>query len=153
MTEYEKVKARMLRFMEGVDYVRLFGGRAEDVKRKLKTLFDCVEEGAKPGYLEMIVHLLRVVQEAAVSQVLQKASIQFLLDMVLFLRNFNENYFKKQEIETQTEFITRALQGFLTMLDAIKIMRMQISIMRKWQAFEPPAFKLSRLYLEGLKEE
>jgi len=156
---YKETREKMLGYMDSLEFVALFEGRNKDVKNKVQKLIALADNAVEDKPIDLdesrkiVKHLIFVIQRLAIERQLSKADAAFLIDLALFLDNFNNNFFKIDEIGASVQFIIRALQGHLTMVDTIRILRAQNEIMQRWSKFEPPAFKLSRMYLESLEEK
>ncbi|MCJ7450677.1 MAG: hypothetical protein MUP58_02970 [Candidatus Nanohaloarchaeota archaeon QJJ-9] len=66
--------------------------------------------------------------------------------------NWNQQLKQDKDIETLSRAINRILEGEKTMDDTISMLKTLKQHMDKYRRNEPPAFKLSRHYLEKIRE-
>jgi hypothetical protein len=72
---------------------------------------------------------------------------------LLLIFNWNQTLGKRPDIERDIKLVDMGVKGQLTMLDTIRVLRQLLPKMEAMGKYEPPAFNLSRAYLDSLKEE
>ena len=72
---------------------------------------------------------------------------------LLLIFNWNQTLEKKPEIERDIKLVDMVVRGQLTMLNTIRILQRFLPKLKAMEQYKPPAFDLSRAYLNSLKKE
>lgn len=72
---------------------------------------------------------------------------------LLLVFNWNQTLGKRPDIERDIKMVDMTIKGQLTMLDTIRVLRQLLPKLEAMERYEPPAFNLSRAYLDSLKKE
>jgi hypothetical protein len=72
---------------------------------------------------------------------------------LLLVFNWNQVLGKRPDVERDIKLVDMIIKGQLTMLDTIRVLRQLLPKLKAMEQYEPPAFDLSRAYLNSLKKE
>ncbi|MBA7575291.1 hypothetical protein ES708_17112 [subsurface metagenome] len=72
---------------------------------------------------------------------------------LLLVFNWNKELGKRIDIETSVSAVQRIVEGQMTMIDTINLLKTVSERLQKLNRYGPPAFELSRHYLESLEEK
>jgi hypothetical protein len=137
---------------------------SEDGSRKIKQSLNIVtnqmERVYKNEHIEPSVEEKSLVRETVnlfVDIALGKPITAIFRDLsstyLLLIFNWNQTLGKRPDIERDIKLVDMGVKGQLTMLDTIRVLRQLLPKMEAMGKYEPPAFNLSRAYLDSLKEE
>ena len=72
---------------------------------------------------------------------------------LLLVFNWNKELGKRPDIELSVSAAQRIVEGQMTMIDTINLLKTVSERLQKLSGYEPPAFELSRHYLQSLEGE
>ncbi|GAI60825.1 unnamed protein product [marine sediment metagenome] len=72
---------------------------------------------------------------------------------LLLVFNWNKELGKRPDIELSVSAAQRIVEGQMTMIDTINLLKTVSERLQKLIGYEPPAFELSRHYLQSLEEK
>jgi len=113
------------------------------LKRKEKTTEEEISQIKKA-----LNFLLQTAIEKPITPILKDLIDEF----IIFIANWNENLGKEIEIRQKIYTLRRFVDYHLSVIDAIQILKTLAKKTEEIQRFSPPAFELSRHYLNSLQE-
>lgn len=139
------------------DLKKVFGPRLDKVKEALEIvecqMNDLAEDvtvevsGEEKSRVKEVVNLfLSIAVNQPIAPIFRDLSRFYLL----LVFNWNKELGKRADIEASVSTVQRIVEGQMTMIDTINILRALLERARKTQQYSPPAFELSRHYLESL---
>ncbi|MBA7515071.1 hypothetical protein ES705_07109 [subsurface metagenome] len=139
------------------DLKKVFGPRLDKVKKALEIvecqMNDLAEDvtveasGEEKSRVKEVVNLFLSI---AVNQPIVPIFRDLSMCYLLLVFNWNKELGKRADIEASVSAVQRIVEGQMTMIDTINILRALLERARKTQQYGPPAFELSRHYLESL---
>lgn len=137
---------------------------SEDGSRKIKQALNIVtnqmEKVYKNEHIEPTVEeksLMREIVNLFVNIALEKPITPIFRDLsstyLLLIFNWNQILEKRPDIERDIKLVDMVVKGQLTMLTTIRLLQRFLPKLKAMEQYEPPAFNLSRAYLDSLKEE
>jgi|GEM_PF-4556223 len=90
----------------------------------------------------------RTLSEVLMYQPLTPFMVDFSKDFAEVLKNWNDQLVRAQDIAHYASFIARVSEDYLTMHELAQILRGFVPRMQRLMQYTPPAFDLSRHYLE-----
>lgn len=77
-------------------------------------------------------------------------TLKFIELWSLVVFNWNENICKSPAISDSCKEITLILNGYLTIREATDLLKIMIERMREFQGWQPPAFEISKHFIDYL---
>jgi len=143
-----------------MDLRRVFGDRLPALKKALGIMECQMDDLAQDKKIEASGEDKSTVKEAvnsflsiAVSQPITLIFRDLSRTYLLLAFNWNRELGKRQDMESEIRAVQGIVEGQLTMLDTINLLKTLLQRGREMLDYRPPAFELSRHYLESLREE
>ncbi len=142
------------------DLKKVFGPRLDKVKEsfeimvcQMNNLAEDTEVEASGEEKSRVKEVVNLFLSIAVNQPIVPIFRDLSRFYLLLVFNWNKELGKRPDIETSVCAVQRIVEGQVTMIDTINILRALLERARKTQQYGPPAFELSRHYLETLNKE
>lgn len=143
-----------------MDLRRVFGDRLPVIKKALEIMECQMDDLAQDKKIEASDKDKSTVKEAlnlflsiAVSQPITLIFRDLSKTYLLLAFNWNRELGKRQDMESAIRAVQGIVEGQLTMFDTINLLKTLSQRGREMLDYRPPAFELSRHYLESLREE
>jgi len=142
------------------DLKKVFGPRLDKVKGVFELLQRQMNELAEDKTVEVSGEEKSRVKEVVnlfLSIAVNEPIVPIFRDLskfyLLLMFNWNKELGKRPDIENQISTAQKIVEAQLTLLDTIGLLKMLLRRGRDMRNWNPPAFELSRHYLESLKEK
>jgi len=161
LKKYQETVSKIKKIFEWeVDLRRVFGPRLDKVKKALE-IMECqmddlaedIEVEASGEEKSRVKEVVNLFLSIAVNQPIVPIFRDLSRFYLLLVFNWNKELGKRADIEASVSTVQRIVEGQMTMIDTINILRALLERARKTQQYGPPAFELSRHYLETLNKE
>jgi len=123
------------------------------MKKHLDDVLDEKKVQVQKKEIEMVRKTVKLLMEVVVMQPIRPLVRDLTLEMSLLAFNWNRMIGRVKEIEVNALALRRLVEGHLTLVDAIGVAKRLIREMRRSAGFKPPAFELSKAYLQTLTEK
>ena len=159
---YKNTLAKINKILEYEnDIKKIFSERGtESIRQTLNLITSQMEKVYKDEKVEPTGKEKSLVKETVslfVDIVLGKPITPIFRDLsdtyLLLVFNWNQALGKRPDIEKDVKLVDMVIKGQLTMLDTIRVLRQLLPRLKTIGQYEPPAFDLSRAYLNSLKKE
>jgi len=159
MKTYEDTKSEIIEFMGDTRFIEMFQGKAEHIKNIIADIFDDIELLMKNEDIESLkfkCDKIRIedgvdtIMYVAVEFPISEIECDLLKNITQLFYNYNDNVIKDESIKIRSSFLTNFLDGFLSLRDAINIIRNYSRSSERLTKFNPPSFELSRHYIDSL---
>ncbi|MBA7614890.1 hypothetical protein ES703_22164 [subsurface metagenome] len=142
------------------DLKKVFGPRLDKVngvfELMLRQMDDLAEDkaveasGEEKSKVKEVVNLfLSIAVNRPIVPIFRDLSRFYLL----LVFNWNKELGKRPDIELSVSAAQRIVEGQMTMIDTINLLKTVSERLQKLIGYEPPAFELSRHYLQSLEEK
>ena len=152
---YRQKKNALLRAMDAPVFNKYFGPLGRDLRRSLNIMFrdlDALATNQQPqptrDEARLVAITARTLSEVLMYQPLTPFMVNFSKDFAEVLKNWNDQLVRAQDIAHYASFIARVSEDYLTMHELAQILRGFVPRMQRMMEYTPPAFDLSRHYLE-----
>mgnify|MGYP000083981564 CR=1 FL=1 len=159
--EIEEYQATIRRIKEFLEHEKelsdLFGGNLQVVKKAFEIMMCQLEKLRTHPKVEATEEECKIVEES-INLFFTIASTQPIIqifrnlskDYLVLAYNWNREIWKNPRIETKIRAIHAIVEAQLTILDTINLLKILLEKVKEILKFSPPAFELSRHYLESL---
>lgn len=96
--------------------------------------------------------MARVFASVAMEKPIEPIFRDLATSFLPILYNWNAATLKNPDISTNIRLTDGIIKAQLTMMDTITVLQKTLERVRKTHSYEPPAFNLSRAYLDNLKK-
>lgn len=161
LKKYQETVSKIKGIMKyEADLKKVFGPRLDKVKKVLEIvecqMNDLAEDktveasGEEKSRVKEVVNLfLSIVVNQPIVPIFRDLSRFYLL----LVFNWNKELGKRVDIETSVNATQRIVEGQMTMIETISLLKVLLKRGRDMKNWSPPAFELSRHYLETLDKE
>ncbi len=154
--EYMAKKNAVLRALRSDLFLKYFGGRlGEDIRRSVNILFRDLDalasnRRAAPTQDEarVVALTIRSLADYLMHQPISPFVANFSRDYAEVVKNWNDQTVRARDIQQFSEFVVRLTMDYLTMNELVAVLRSFVPRMERLLRYTPPAFELSRHYLE-----
>lgn len=161
LKKYQETVSKIKGIMKyEADLKKVFGPRLDKVKEALEIvecqMNDLAEDkaveasGKEKSRVKEVVNLFLSI---AVNQPIVPIFRDLSMCYLLLIFNWNKELGKRIDIETSVIAVQRIVEGQMTMIDTINLLKTVSERLQKLNRYEPPAFELSRHYLQSLERE
>ncbi|MFA5052728.1 MAG: hypothetical protein WC565_01595 [Parcubacteria group bacterium] len=102
--------------------------------------------------MNMAAEMARVFANIALEKPIEPIFRDLSASYLLIIHNWNEATIKNHNISTNVKMTNGIVKAQLTLMDTIDVLQKTLEKIRKTHLYEPPAFNLSRSYLDNLKK-
>ena len=158
LKKYQETVSKIKGIMKyEADLKKVFGPRLDKVKKsfeimecQMDDLAEDTEVAASGEEKSRVKEVVNLFLSIAVNQPIVPIFRDLSRFYLLLVFNWNKELGKRADIEASVSAVQRIVEGQMTMIDTINILRALLERARKTQQYSPPAFELSRHYLESL---
>lgn len=136
---------------------KVFGPRIDIVKGVFELMYRQMNELGEDKKVEVtgeeksrVKEVVNLFLSIAVNQPIVPIFRDLLKSYLLLVFNWNKELGKTEDIENQINTTQKIVTAQMTMLEAIDLLKLLLKQGRDMKSWQPPAFELSRHYLESL---
>ena len=153
---YRKRKDELLSAMRSPLFDRYFGGSfGSNIRRAISIMLrdlDLLVSNRRPAPsrddARFIATTSRALTDFLMREPLTPFITQFAMGYSEVLKNWNDMTIRAQDIDHYSRVIARLAEDYLTMHELVQVLRSFVPRMERLMRYTPPAFELSRHYLE-----
>ncbi|GEM_PF-1518432 len=162
--EFKKYKGTVSKIKEIMKYEaelrKLFGNRLPIIKKTFGIMEGQMNALAKDKKIKAsgeeksrVKETVNLFLNIAVNQPITSIFRDLSRTYLLLAFNWNKELGERPDMEIAIKATQRIVEGQLTMLDTVNLLKELVKQSRGMLNYRPPAFELSRHYLESLQEE
>ncbi len=143
-----------------LDLKKVFGQRVDTVKGVFELVYRQMNELAEDKKIEVtgeeksrVKGIVDLFLNIAINQPIAPIFRDLSRFYLLLVFNWNKELGKRADIESQIATIQKIVTAQMTMLDTIDLLKYLLKRGRDTRNWNPPAFELSRHYLETLEKK
>lgn len=153
---YVRVRNNILRLINSKEFVREFGNGSL-IKNAVNVMIQSLDNVAKggrsgvgPNMMSAVMNGNRAVMEFVIYKRLSRFSSNFVMVYADLLTMFNKELAYNFDFDIMADAIRAIVKSYLTLMESIDVMRNLLERAERYLRMEPPAYSMSRHFLEKI---